>query len=287
MSTEVLGSLTFIDNPTAGGIGLVLNSLNVPSLYSDITANRPAAGTTGRLFIDSTTLKIQRDNGTTWDTLADFITYTGTANQIGVAGSVISLISNPIVPGTGGMVIPVGTTAQRGSSAIGNVRWNSTLAEEEIYDGAVWRPHGKVLQVVSGNIAATSGSTQVPYDNTSPQIAEGFQLWTQSFTPISAASLIVVEYMLTVSHPTAARQITGTVFQGSTLVTGNSVYSATSASAMPLNMRAVFASPGTAAITIQGRVGANGNGTLSVNQGSSATMNGSLGTTFTITEIMP
>lgn len=287
MSTEVLGSLTFIDNPTAGGIGLVLNSLNVPSLYSDITANRPAAGTTGRLFIDSTTLKIQRDNGTSWDTLADFITYTGTTNQITVAGSVLSISSNPIIPGTGGMVMPAGTTAQRGSSTVGNIRWNSSLVEEEIYDGAVWRPQGKVLQVVSGAIAAQTGSTQVTYNNSALTNASGFQIWSQSFTPISASSIIVVEYMLTVSHPTAARQISGLVLNGSTVVTANSVFSATAASAFPLNMRAVFNSPGTAAITISGRVGANGNGTLAINQGSGATNGGVMATVFTITEIMP
>jgi hypothetical protein len=48
----------------------ILNQKQSPALYSDILANRPAAGYLGRLFISTDTLDIYRDNGTTWDLIS-------------------------------------------------------------------------------------------------------------------------------------------------------------------------------------------------------------------------
>jgi len=44
----------------------VSNQKGSPALYSDIFANRPAAGFLGRLFISTDTLEIYRDTGTAW-----------------------------------------------------------------------------------------------------------------------------------------------------------------------------------------------------------------------------
>lgn len=70
--------------------------------------------------------------------------FSGTANQIsilnadGTSGSpVISISSNPIMPGTAGMGIPSGTTAQRvtpGSNI--SLRFNTTTQSIEYYNGA-------------------------------------------------------------------------------------------------------------------------------------------------------
>jgi len=48
----------------------VTNQKGSPALYSDVFANRPAAGFIGRLFISTDTLEIYRDNGTTWDLIS-------------------------------------------------------------------------------------------------------------------------------------------------------------------------------------------------------------------------
>jgi len=48
----------------------VTNQKGSPALYSDVLANRPAAGFIGRLFISTDTLEIYRDNGTTWDLIS-------------------------------------------------------------------------------------------------------------------------------------------------------------------------------------------------------------------------
>ena len=72
-------------------------------------------------------------------------TVTGTTDEItvgngtGVGGNPTSgLASNPTVPGTGGMVLPIGTTAQRGASTAGRIRANTTLVALEYHDGSGW-----------------------------------------------------------------------------------------------------------------------------------------------------
>jgi len=48
----------------------VTNQKGSPAIYSDVLANRPAAGFIGRLFVSTNTLEIYRDNGATWDLLS-------------------------------------------------------------------------------------------------------------------------------------------------------------------------------------------------------------------------
>lgn len=74
-------------------------------------------------------------------------TLLGTTNQItmtngdGVSGNTtVAITDNPIIPGTAGMGIPQGTTAQRviPSSNIG-FRYNTSLSELEYYNGSTWK----------------------------------------------------------------------------------------------------------------------------------------------------
>jgi hypothetical protein len=71
---------SIIDNrpTTLSGYGItdaVSNTLGTPGIIQDIFANRPAAGTTGRLFIDTTNNVIQRDTGTTWETIGTYVQF--------------------------------------------------------------------------------------------------------------------------------------------------------------------------------------------------------------------
>jgi len=84
-------------------------------------------------------------------------TITGTASQIDVANGTgvsvnptISISSDPILSGSGGLVVPVGTTGQRGSSTNGNLRYNTTTATFEGYANNAW-----------GSITTGTGVTSV------------------------------------------------------------------------------------------------------------------------------
>lgn len=149
---------------------------------------------------------------------------------------------------------------------------------------------GQVLQVVSGTIGAASGTTQVPLDNSAPTSSEGFQIWSQSFTPLSATSRIVVTFTVTLSHETVGRTFTTSVFAGTTNIGSTCVsIGATSllgtVDAVNSALHLTYSPGSTSTITFSARTGTDGIGTAYVNQTSSATLGGATVTKFTIMEI--
>ncbi len=294
MTTEVLGKLTFSQTPDVNGQDILLNAGGVPAILSGTTAERPAAGTgpVGRIYLDTTVNRFYRDDGAAWIDLTSVPLIDGTVNQIDVVDgtnispSVVSLADNPVIPGVQGIVIPVGTTAQRAPApATGSVRYNTTIARQEFFNGTFWTPLGQVLQVVTGSILASTGTTQIPFNATLPTATQGHQIWTQSFTPISATSRISVGVQITAGTTTAARTITMTCLNGTTTVGAASTYAATANVPYVLNLRAIFQPGSTATITISGRLGLSGTGTASCNQVGTATLAGALVSEYTIMEI--
>jgi len=97
-------------------------------------------------------------------------TITGTASQIDVANGTgvsgnptISLATDPVIPGTGGVVVPAGTPGQRGTSTLGNFRFNSTTGLFEGYNGA-WTAFASGTGVTS--VATGTGLTGGPITST-------------------------------------------------------------------------------------------------------------------------
>lgn len=178
---DVLGSLSFLSTPDVNGV-LVLTS---------------STGTTG---------------------------ISGTANQISVSGSLptftVGLASDPIVPGTGSLTMPIGTTAQRPASpAAGMTRFNSSLNVLEYYSGTAWIAGGRLVQMVTGSITSLSSNVQIPFDNTTPTSAEGVQLWSQAFTPVLDNSTIIITTTGFFSVNSANNVWTsGAVFNGTTCI---------------------------------------------------------------------
>lgn len=77
--------------------------------------------------------------------LANERVLTGTANQItvtdgGAGGNVtLTITDDAVLPGTGSVTAPIGTTAQRpGTPVAGMVRYNSTVGDFDFYVGAAW-----------------------------------------------------------------------------------------------------------------------------------------------------
>ena len=96
-------------------------------------------------------------------------TILGTTSQIDVTDGnfvnspVIAIASDAVLPGTGGIVIPAGTTGQRGSSTLGNIRYNSTTGLFEGYNGA-WTAFASGSGVTS--VATGTGLTGGPITST-------------------------------------------------------------------------------------------------------------------------
>ena len=65
----------------------VLNQKGSPALYTDIFANRPAAGYQGRLFVSTDTAAIYEDTGTAWTLIANVSSGAGTLQQVTTNGN--------------------------------------------------------------------------------------------------------------------------------------------------------------------------------------------------------
>lgn len=191
-------------------------------------------------------------------------TLSGTTDQISVTGTnpaqTIALASNPIIPGIARIKIPVGATADRpGTPVTGDLRFNTSLLRTEIYNGTSWSIIGNVIQTVTGVIAATSTNVIIPYDNTLPTSTEGAEIWSQSFTPLSASSTIVISTMGFYSVNNAADiNTTLAVFNGTTCIDATNVgWTTTTLDTRSFNVMTVQASDSTTARTYSARIGPN------------------------------
>lgn len=133
-------TLSIATNPTLPGSSHVIIPFGG-------TAARPAMPSNGyfRYNTDLDALEYYNNDTLTWVQVADaasaVTSVSGTANQIGSTGGltpVISLASNPIIPGTAGTTLPKGTVAQRAGAA-GTIRFNTDASVfEGTLDGATW-----------------------------------------------------------------------------------------------------------------------------------------------------
>jgi hypothetical protein len=72
--------------------------------------------------------------------IASVADQTAVFNADGTAGNpTIGLATNPTIPGTGAILIPVGTTGERTAGVVGKVRYNTTDNAYEGYSAGAWR----------------------------------------------------------------------------------------------------------------------------------------------------
>jgi len=138
----------------------------------------------------------------------------------------------------------------------------------------------------TGAVAATSGTTLIPADDTVPLTSEGTQLWTSSaITPDSSASKFKIDYVTMVDSNTSGRTVTFALFRGNTCVHAVATYISTSGATKNLTMVFVDSPATAAAVTYSVRVGlGDGAGRWYVSQGSTSNYGGKSNTTWAITE---
>ena len=102
---------------------------------------------------------------------------TGTANQVGVANGdgiggapTISIVDNATLPGTGGVVVPKGTTGQQPVGVSGQFRFNTTTNRFEGYISGSWVNIGSGDGTVT-NVNGTTNQIDVLNGTTTPIIS--------------------------------------------------------------------------------------------------------------------
>ena len=132
------------------------------TLPNGTTAQRGA--TTGQIRYNTDTARFEGYYAGSWQTFGigdgTITSVSGTTNQIDVTnvGSIatVAIAANPTIPGTAGVVIPVGTTAQRTASPTnGILRYNTTLAQFEAYTNSAW----SVLSTGSTGVTSVATGT--------------------------------------------------------------------------------------------------------------------------------
>lgn len=94
----------------------------------------------------------------------DSITVGGNLDVSGTA----SIAGDTSITSTGSLKLPVGTTAQRPTAATGKVRYNTTTASYEGYDGSGWAPLGGGATGAGGDTVFNLNSLEVTTTYTFP-----------------------------------------------------------------------------------------------------------------------
>lgn len=102
--------------------------------------------------------------------------------------------------------------------------WSATQTRGQLFGPDVRLPGVEVQFVYSQSGTSATGATTVPFDNTIPQVTEGNQFQSQSFTPSSAANLLGVESQVAIAS-NANGQMSSSLFRdgaANALATGTS-----------------------------------------------------------------
>jgi hypothetical protein len=167
------------------------------------------------------------------------------------------------------------------------------ITTAEIAAGAVTRPKigyaGAILQVVNYQTGAVAtGTTTLPFDNSTPQNTEGTQYMTLAITPTSSSSKLIISVKALFTFSVADNALTVALFQDSTANALASTFSSIDKAGyvLPFVISHYMTAGTTSATTFKVRAGSDAAGTTTFNGSSgSGFMNGTFASNITITEI--
>lgn len=147
---------------------------------------------------------------------------------------------------------------------------------------------GDTLQVqFSSPGTTTSNTTQIPFDDTIPQITEGFEVLTATLTPASASNILEVVVVLDIAVSTNL-SVTAALFQDATAnaLAAVSQYAANAGVMYTMKLVHRFAAGTTSPTTIRVRIGGNAAGTVYFNGNSGGrVLGGVCASSITVREI--
>jgi hypothetical protein len=257
------GSSTLINRTLTVGSGMTISdgdgiSANPLIGLSQLLQNISSTTSVGLLTVNGTTITASTIVGTT--------NQISIANGNGVAGSpTVSIYPNPVLPGTGSVVLPQGTTAQR-SGTNGALRYNTDTASLEAYTNSAW-----------GAIVSGSGVTT-------------FSAGTTGLTPNTptAGGITLAGTLIPANGGTGATTLTGYVYgNGTSTMTASTTIPTTALSGTVTNAQlsnsSVTYNGVAVALGASGTITATATNALTIGTGLSGTSyNGSTAVTIAI-----
>lgn len=146
------------DVPASGGLAPKLAKYLVQTATSELPNAQSMGVLASGLVVNTTTTGVQLTR-----ILTGVTNQTAITNGSGILGNpTVGIATNPTIPGTGYIIPPSGTTAQRPVSPTnGMMRYNTDESALEVYEGTLWDPlSGGVVDLVSGTLG------QIGVDNT-------------------------------------------------------------------------------------------------------------------------
>ncbi len=167
--------------------------------------------------------------------------------------------------------------------------WASAPTRLQLFGTGVPLP-GTLIQyqpTITG--AQANGTTQIPEDDTIPQITEGDEYMTRAISPSSAANVLLIDAKAALASNSANRAKTLALFQDATtnaLATDTTTQTTVNTIDSVVINYAMLAAT-TSSTTFRIRAGANGSGTTTFNGSSSAReYGGTLNSYLTVRELM-
>lgn len=96
-----------------------------------------------------------------------------------------------------------------------NLQYNSSTGKWDRKASVPPAPPGTsaIVQFIDDTVPALSGNTTIPFDSSLPQIGEGSEIWSQTFTPVVATSKIRVSNSFTLSSSAQNMELVFALFR--------------------------------------------------------------------------
>lgn len=226
---------------TSGSFKVVVSDASANVIYTQDNCDTGLAASTGAILAS----------------IPSFFTATTTAaarTAIGAAAASDVTTNTSNISAIQAQITGVGGT-------LGALAGKATLAYTDLGTGFGTTCIQDVLLASSSSLITCAGT--IPFDNTVPQISEGTQILSGSFTPKSGSSSLEIVCEITGSH-SASAEVGLAFFIDATAGALDAKWNFSAAHSIQMTLRTRYASPGTSAHTFQARMGGP-SGTFYVN----------------------
>lgn len=272
---STLGATTFTGAITMSGAAI--NETARASIASATTVNIGAAAANSILITGTTTINA-------FDNVA-----AGRRRSVTFAAA-LTLTHNAtslILPGGANIVTAANDSAEFLSLGSGN--WQCLSYKRQ--SGRSIVDPSQVLQIVESlSSAAATGTTVMPQDDTIPQITEGDEYMTVAFTPLNAASKLLIEAEGIFASSAGGAFGTVALFQdaGADAIAVTTGILGAAGQASPFRISLLVTSGSLSARTYRLRIGPESAGTITFNGQAGARLFGTLNKSFMrVTEFLP